>query len=671
MKVDIYFGNPDGIPSVLAYHRHKGFWENFMKKGNKIGRINDVFREYKGKFNSTTHAERIYIRGLSRRDKESFKAAFSLMDKDAHLYYLANLTLPEEKEYTVQYAVAEMFYRHIDKEMDESPLSSKEHENYPVKYPWYSLAICFLRSDKMLNHNNGLPVERWMMDALDVAETATDEDTMHHVAAMMYVCSMWMGSSVPMMALVERYPAYQSFFADGFSADKKDSYLPEAGFSMYSQDAIIHSSRLKIQYEIASWIRTVGGLTPNDIDDSLSRLEEIGRGARRMSEGAAVINKKMISMSVSSLFIQVRKVMELSPEGVLDSQAFSEDKVQVLEGRWHDVAKICDDSNEQEFFLALLGERIETAGSYEKQLKGVAGKIARLWSDASACADPANPFANLDKLKSLKEQHEDQVKLALDTLKDNRELLKLHERLETILEDHQTKPEQAISDAERLAAEIAEIRGSLEDEQAKAMELERVNNNLRETQHQIEAKSKALAEQLASLKDSVAQHNTDGLGENARKTFVRVMRDPASASPTDILMVLGTLYPERLVILPSAWESAEESSSFQQTERLLSLLTTLVNEYLDAINEGQSDAMARRLFAGSYSAKESETVMRSPHLSSYRKFHHEGEVFDMPQHLVIGVAMSIQVTMRVHFCVHDKKIIIGHCGEHLPLRNVS
>jgi hypothetical protein len=148
----------------------------------------------------------------------------------------------------------------------------------------------------------------------------------------------------------------------------------------------------------------------------------------------------------------------------------------------------------------------------------------------------------------------------------------------------------------------------------------------------------------------------------------RTMRD---AKPADCLRTLVIIHPERVRLLPSAINSAEDSAAFQDIKGLWELLLKLATGYYSAMNSGGAgDSVARRVFGKSeYSAKESESVESSPRLLGYRQFH-DGEITrTMLRHLKIGVKDSKAETIRVHFDwdATSKKVVIGHCGPHLPL----
>jgi hypothetical protein len=128
--------------------------------------------------------------------------------------------------------------------------------------------------------------------------------------------------------------------------------------------------------------------------------------------------------------------------------------------------------------------------------------------------------------------------------------------------------------------------------------------------------------------------------------------------------VVATLFPDRLVVLPSAWQAARAAAAFRYTERAFSLMVTLATDYWISLQNG-GDAAARGVFGNAYAANESETVKHRKEAQDRRTFVHEGKPVVMERHLKIGVKDSIAETWRLHFEPIDGKIVIGHCGKHL------
>jgi hypothetical protein len=135
----------------------------------------------------------------------------------------------------------------------------------------------------------------------------------------------------------------------------------------------------------------------------------------------------------------------------------------------------------------------------------------------------------------------------------------------------------------------------------------------------------------------------------------------------DSLALMQSTFPERLVILPNAFDSARESRTFREKKRAFNLLWKLATDYYQTLCEGKPDAQARQIFGDDFSAKESETVEKNAVARQLRIFTYKGNDYEMMAHLRIGTKDSVADTLRVHFrwFSDEQKIVIGHCGRHL------
>ena len=147
------------------------------------------------------------------------------------------------------------------------------------------------------------------------------------------------------------------------------------------------------------------------------------------------------------------------------------------------------------------------------------------------------------------------------------------------------------------------------------------------------------------------------------------MNPNLSVTPVEALRTAAELFPNRIVVLPSAYESADKvDRNSKRGGRLLKLLLKLGTDYFDVLTE-KGDAEARKVFSPSeYSACESDTV-RTGGLGRLRDFVYDGAQIRMEQHLKIGIAANTSVTLRCYFAwiAQEKKFVIGYCGEHLPV----
>ena len=140
-------------------------------------------------------------------------------------------------------------------------------------------------------------------------------------------------------------------------------------------------------------------------------------------------------------------------------------------------------------------------------------------------------------------------------------------------------------------------------------------------------------------------------------------------SPLHCLKLIEQVYANRCTVLDSARSSARKMTRFIYGRELLDLLMRLVTMYRDQLLDG-GDAKARLVFGKSeYAAKESETVMNNKAMRRQRMFDYSGTKVEMFSHLKIGVEDDPTRTIRVHFHWdgNRRKIVIGYCGEHLPV----
>lgn len=147
----------------------------------------------------------------------------------------------------------------------------------------------------------------------------------------------------------------------------------------------------------------------------------------------------------------------------------------------------------------------------------------------------------------------------------------------------------------------------------------------------------------------------------------KIIRDPGRCSPRETLEYIQAMASSRVVILPSAWQSADESERFELTPRLLQLLDTLVFDYAPALAGGIPDAQARDLLGGAYAAKESDTTRNDTEMARERTFDYAGQSHLFERHLKIGKGSGANRGMRVYFEIIDGKVVIAYCGRHLTV----
>lgn len=172
---------------------------------------------------------------------------------------------------------------------------------------------------------------------------------------------------------------------------------------------------------------------------------------------------------------------------------------------------------------------------------------------------------------------------------------------------------------------------------------------------------------------SGAQARTDD-GANQAAQAVTPIREAALAiligqpKLEQILLLIAGLFPDRAVVLDSAFNSVKESdrAGFRHVSKASELLVKLAVDYWEALANGQGDQHAKTTFGqNSFAAKETESLSNAGR--SRRTFSYLGRDIFMEKHLKHGVKDSLAETLRIHFewIADEKKLVIGHCGKHL------
>jgi hypothetical protein len=220
--------------------------------------------------------------------------------------------------------------------------------------------------------------------------------------------------------------------------------------------------------------------------------------------------------------------------------------------------------------------------------------------------------------------------------------------------------------ASRLAAEQSEWIHTLENGN---IELE---SQLSDAKGRLDDDRESLKKQNYMIQGLKNQLENSGSGRSSNTDAEMLFSLICSAdppSPLKCIEIIESLYGDKCVILESAKESAHDMNRFEPGRRLLDMLRRLVTEYRSKIIEG-GDNEARQVFGNNeHAAKESETVMGNPAMRHQRTFEYEGIQVEMFRHLKIGIEPNVTKTIRVHFHWDSdrQKIVIGYCGEHLPI----
>ena len=211
------------------------------------------------------------------------------------------------------------------------------------------------------------------------------------------------------------------------------------------------------------------------------------------------------------------------------------------------------------------------------------------------------------------------------------------------------------------------------------------NENLERANLELELRIQSLEEDLAKSEQayreqkSLADHLSETLSEKSSELVGTEDLEPLSfllaepsrqISASEALRIAEVLSAGRLVVLPSAKRSADEvPAEFHAGTKLLQLLMRLSMLWLPKFLE-EGDAVARKIFTNNtYSAKETKILQSSKRLMQSRTFTYRGREVSMIRHLCIGIKRDTSRTLRAYFDVDQEegKVVLGWCGEHLPL----
>lgn len=247
------------------------------------------------------------------------------------------------------------------------------------------------------------------------------------------------------------------------------------------------------------------------------------------------------------------------------------------------------------------------------------------------------------------------IRLSLDTKRKlagetggQKEFIKLLEEYQLTLE----------GDIKMKTAAIAELNEALEEERYKVEE--------REEEHKEELRAAtAKAEVFQAAANQMATRTTGDVAKELSDSVAAALLDKPTLEQA--LRTLLVAYPDRLVILEPAWNSAKDSECFKHQSASWDLLKKLSGEYWESLAGGTGDHEARKIFGTKFVATDSDKVENNQRARQLRTFIYKGKPIQMFKHLRLGVKDSAAETLRVYFewDPADKKIVIGHCGEHL------
>lgn len=209
------------------------------------------------------------------------------------------------------------------------------------------------------------------------------------------------------------------------------------------------------------------------------------------------------------------------------------------------------------------------------------------------------------------------------------------------------------ADKELLAkdVEVTALRQDLEERASLAHRLQADIDGLKHALNGRQSAGDASEDELAAIKP-------------LRDAVASLVNDEPSLEQS--LTIISTFFPDRVVVLDSAYESAQDSREFMYGKRAFDLLWSFVNDYWSALASGQGDMIGKRAFGSSdYAQNEGQALSNAG--KKRRTFNYRGTDILMEKHLKIGIKDSVSETLRIHFewIGVERRLVIGHCGKHL------
>lgn len=261
-----------------------------------------------------------------------------------------------------------------------------------------------------------------------------------------------------------------------------------------------------------------------------------------------------------------------------------------------------------------------------------------------------------DEFTNLSLEYADSKKKQLDSVNNSEQIYN------KFLDDSK----EYLKDLDR--ANIEEVKISQKDAQEQDAVLEEaldLAESLEEALKVATGKADALEQQLEAI-NTKSEQVEPRINDDVTKLLINCIRKGEISTVVDALKIAEVMSEGKLIILPSAYESAADSA-FNQCRRVLDTLLILPESYIDAIKEGGTE-VARSLFPTRvYRRGESDTVMQNPRLREMRMWTYEGEKRLFTSHLALGAAASPNKHLRIYFDYDIEKdvIIIAYCGRHL------
>ncbi|QIR16583.1 hypothetical protein [Shewanella aestuarii] len=336
-----------------------------------------------------------------------------------------------------------------------------------------------------------------------------------------------------------------------------------------------------------------------------------------------------------------------------------------------------------EYLLNLVDEQMKSTCPISKTLQenvkthtddDVRTQILQGYNEACELADEynenmlaysSNPMANREKIKDLNQEFDLMYQECLNTLKNHIDAY--NEVIDVTTSMFETFIAENAKDTTESTSHETNETSEMQIQHSK--EVDEYINQINSLTSDVEALQQQL-KQIKMAQKAEREHLVGKKIENIRENdseVVPILRtiitSPQKTTLEDQLLALTALFPD-VVVLPNAMASAK-SSPYNNTEKSWEALLKLSNEYLPAIASGKSDCEARKVFPLNQFAANDCIASKAGAEKDKRTGEYNGKVYQFDKHLRLGYKINAEKTLRIHFDVIDKKLVIFHVGEHL------
>lgn len=221
-------------------------------------------------------------------------------------------------------------------------------------------------------------------------------------------------------------------------------------------------------------------------------------------------------------------------------------------------------------------------------------------------------------------------------------------------------PEEPVEGGESVSAMLQDQVETLQEQNT---DLASRLHGVTDENHQLRQENAILRSRKEGLESSLQRsQRASALPLLSAETLEALDNMVEGAAPSDLLRLLAGIFPGRLRILDSAYESAARCTGSLPPKILYQRIKALATQGLDCIQETGRLIDLRAVVAGDIKVQESETVKLNPKLRAHRVFRDGDDERQIFTHL------HLDHSHRLYFDYDSEQecIVIAYAGKHLP-----